>query len=202
MLCSTGGAADSCPDPRQVAHAANVPALAYVAAGKQQKKFLLLDTPPTGPVSAALVETLKYAYIYSRTAPSEAHGVQQARRPVPVCLRRTDAASGRPIAAVPSHPAKQPAHSRYLPISLTLYLLEYMSLSQSASGPITCRFSLRRSFRCVPADMSMVQCEEEHVVRGMDGLHKGMNAHPPPTTHHTIDKHVGAHIHTYAYTLT
>jgi len=65
-------------EPRmQVAHAANVPALAYVAAGKQQKKFLLLDTPPTGPVSAALVETLKYAYIYSRTAPSEAHGVQQ-----------------------------------------------------------------------------------------------------------------------------
>jgi hypothetical protein len=73
----------------QVKHQGTVPALSYIAAGKQQKKFLLLSTHRSPePVCAALVESLKYAYIYGTTTLSESSGVQQVRRPPNLPTRR------------------------------------------------------------------------------------------------------------------
>ncbi|GAB4820252.1 hypothetical protein N2152v2_007298 [Parachlorella kessleri] len=60
----------------KVQHATSVPALAYVAAGKLQRKFLLL-TPPGGSLGAALVESQRYAYLYRATAAGQEYGQQE-----------------------------------------------------------------------------------------------------------------------------
>lgn len=60
-----------------VKHAVSVPALAYVAAGKIQRKFVL--APPTGPdvkVAAVLIEARQYSYVYRSVDIGESYGQQ------------------------------------------------------------------------------------------------------------------------------
>mmetsp|Transcript_37750 Transcript_37750/g.106682 ORF Transcript_37750/g.106682 Transcript_37750/m.106682 type:complete len:536 (-) Transcript_37750:283-1890(-) len=80
MRVSVGPASSS--EQIQIKHEGTVPALAYIAAGKQQKKFLLLPpssdlSSPGCAVSAVLVESQKYVYVYGRTAPNSIQGSQQ-----------------------------------------------------------------------------------------------------------------------------
>jgi len=73
---SVDGEADSL----HVKHVSTVPALAYIAAGKQQKKFLLVSgsagSSGASPC-AALVEASKYVYVYGRARLNATHGSQQ-----------------------------------------------------------------------------------------------------------------------------
>ena len=57
-------------------HEASVPALAYVVAGKPQRRHLLL-APPGGDVAAALVESSRYAFLYRSSAAKQGTGEQE-----------------------------------------------------------------------------------------------------------------------------
>lgn len=60
----------------QVIHTASVPALAYIAAGKLLKKYLLV--PKSGGwLAAVLVENQKLMYVYTATASMQRQGKQQ-----------------------------------------------------------------------------------------------------------------------------
>lgn len=54
-------------------HQSTVPALAYVAAGKVQKRSVLFGTPDSG-IAAAIVEAHAYAFLYKKTAPGDTSG--------------------------------------------------------------------------------------------------------------------------------
>eukprot|EP00798_Chlamydomonas_sp_ICE-L_P017839 gene17839-24223_t len=65
------------PAQAQLHHDCYIPALAYVVAGKLQRKHLLLGDP-SGDVGAVLVEGKRFAYIYATTAGlSVQHGQQE-----------------------------------------------------------------------------------------------------------------------------
>ncbi|PNW85571.1 hypothetical protein CHLRE_03g193050v5 [Chlamydomonas reinhardtii] len=81
------GASDPAP---QVTHAVSIPALAYVAAGKTYKRHLLLGSAGTGcssgsasssgaggVLSAVLVESQRFMYVYGFTSSREEYGRQQ-----------------------------------------------------------------------------------------------------------------------------
>ena len=57
-------------------HAGLVPALAYVAASKTQRRHTLVAAPG-GPVAAAIVEGQRYCYAYGAVARGQAHGLQR-----------------------------------------------------------------------------------------------------------------------------
>ena len=58
-------------------HVASIPALAYVAAGKIQRKFLLAGpTEVTSKVAAVLVEARQYSYVYCKVDPGDMYGQQ------------------------------------------------------------------------------------------------------------------------------
>ena len=59
-----------------VRHVASVPALAYVAAGKLQRKYLLLGAPGC-TLAATLVEAHQYCYLYRKTEVDQPRGEQQ-----------------------------------------------------------------------------------------------------------------------------
>ncbi|MEW5303148.1 MAG: hypothetical protein WDW36_005869 [Sanguina aurantia] len=60
----------------EVIHTASVPALAYIAAGKLLKKYLLV--PKSGGwLAAVLVENQKLMYVYTATTPVQTQGKQQ-----------------------------------------------------------------------------------------------------------------------------
>ncbi|PSC70698.1 hypothetical protein C2E20_5843 [Micractinium conductrix] len=59
-----------------VRHAASIPALAYVAAGKVQRKFILL-APPGGDLAGVLAEAIKYCYLYRATGSRQEIGEHQ-----------------------------------------------------------------------------------------------------------------------------
>lgn len=59
-----------------VRHVASVPALAYVAAGKMQRKYLLLGGARAA-AAAVLVEAQQYCYVYRRTEGNVPKGEQQ-----------------------------------------------------------------------------------------------------------------------------
>jgi hypothetical protein len=74
--------------PVRVEHRATVPALAYVLAGKTQRRHLLLAPPPppagvggsaggVGAVAAALIEGRRYAYLYGRVPDGASVGAQE-----------------------------------------------------------------------------------------------------------------------------
>eukprot|EP00891_Asterochloris_glomerata_P001667 jgi/Astpho2/1667/Aster-04101 len=57
-------------------HISTVPALAYVAAGKVQRKFVLLGHPGSS-IAAAVVESHKFIYLYRRTVQRQPYGESQ-----------------------------------------------------------------------------------------------------------------------------
>ncbi|KAG2442368.1 hypothetical protein HXX76_002454 [Chlamydomonas incerta] len=84
-----GEAGASAPEPQAV-HAVSIPALAYVAAGKTHKRHLLLGSAGTGAgcsstsssagggvLSAVLVESARFMYLYGFTTCKEEYGRQQ-----------------------------------------------------------------------------------------------------------------------------
>lgn len=60
----------------QVLHTSSVPALAYIAAGKLLKKYLLVPKAG-GWLAAVLVENQKLMYVYTATATTQTKGKQQ-----------------------------------------------------------------------------------------------------------------------------
>jgi len=77
-------ASDAAPTdpPVRVEHRATVPALAYVLAGKTQRRHLLLAGDVNingggGSVAAALVEGRRYAYLYGRVPEGASVGAQE-----------------------------------------------------------------------------------------------------------------------------
>lgn len=66
----------------QVVYESSIPALAYIAAGKLAKRFLLLtphrpSSSSSLQIAAALIETKNYAYVYKRTGLEDRLGYQQ-----------------------------------------------------------------------------------------------------------------------------
>ncbi len=64
------------PAACRMENVASIPGLAYVAAGKMQKKHLLLGAPG-GDIAAVLVETHKFVYVYRNPARKAIFGQHQ-----------------------------------------------------------------------------------------------------------------------------
>eukprot|EP00884_Botryococcus_braunii_P017203 jgi/Botrbrau1/4166/Bobra.0192s0033.1 len=70
------GLAPGAPSAPHLCHEASIPALSYVAAGKTQRKMVLLGRPG-GCVAAVIIETQKYAYLFRPVASGQVYGEHQ-----------------------------------------------------------------------------------------------------------------------------
>ncbi|KAL4420811.1 hypothetical protein ABPG75_010467 [Micractinium tetrahymenae] len=141
-----------------VQHVSSIPAMAYVAAGKVQRKFLLL-APPGGDICAALVEASKYCYLYRSTAPRQEYGEHQVvdmelpdaggRGVLGAALAGNRAGSCRLVAANSSSSSVQPGLSDLLTFEevQTIARERGLEISVKTLGPfyrIVCRDAVER----------------------------------------------------------
>ena len=62
----------------QIKHLYNVPALAYIAAGKLHRKHILFGAPG-GALAACIVEAHKFFYVYKSTGIADEYGRQEVK---------------------------------------------------------------------------------------------------------------------------